>query len=132
MIPKFLEGLKHGSNIVEEMDANVRAPATLLFTRHVEALLREFATLNRTSWADDQDEYWTIFNCNPDEGGRLVSVFVGWMMKQHTAIEKILDCCGRRRAPLEFRSKSKRGHPLFFRCRNKDRCKSAGLAASSS
>jgi hypothetical protein len=89
MIPKFLEGLRHGSNIVEEMDADVRAPATLLFTRHVEALLREFAIPNRTSWADDQDEYWTIFNCNSDESGRLVSVFIGWMMKQDTAIEKI-------------------------------------------
>jgi len=71
------------------MDANVRAPATLLFARHVEALLREFATSDRTSWDDDKDEYWTIFNCNPDDAGRLVSVFIGWMMKRGTAIEKI-------------------------------------------
>ena len=89
MIPRFLEGLKYGSNIVEDMEADVRAPATLLFARHIEALLREFATPNTTSWGDDKDEYWTIFNCNPDEAGRLVSVFIGWMMKQDTAIEKI-------------------------------------------
>jgi hypothetical protein len=89
MIPDFLEGLKQGSNVVEELNAAVSAPATLLFARHVEALLRQFANHDRSSWDRDEDAYWTVFKCNPDAHGRLVSVFAGWMMRQNDAIEKI-------------------------------------------
>ncbi len=87
MTPEFLNQLKRGSNVVEEMDISVQSAATLFFARHVEALLREFATHNRSSWNDY--EYWTIFNCNPDGAHRLVSVFIGWMMQRDTTIEKI-------------------------------------------
>ena|ERR1700730_827288 len=55
----------------------------------VEALLREFGNWDRSSWNDDENEYWTIFNCNPNETGKRVSVFIGWMMERDTAIEKI-------------------------------------------
>jgi hypothetical protein len=88
MIPRFLEQLTQGSNVVEERDVNVRAPATLLFARHVEALLREFAVQDRSSWNDVEDEYWTVFTCNHDAAGKHVSVFIGWMMRQNAAIEK--------------------------------------------
>ncbi len=108
MIPKFLEKLKQGSNVVEEMNANVRGPATLLFARHVEALLREFATFSRSSWGDEKDEYWAIFNCNPDGAKKYVSVFVGWMMKRDAAIEKIWIAVG--------------GEGLFWNC---DLCRPA-------
>jgi hypothetical protein len=89
LIPRFLERLRQGSNVVEEINANVAAPATLLFARHVEALLREFANMDRISWNDDEDEYWTVFNCNPDGVGKYVGVFVGWLMKRDVAIEKL-------------------------------------------
>src|SRR6267378_6921400 len=89
MIPKFLEKLKQGSNVVGEMNAGVRGPATLLFARHVEALLREFATFSASSWGDEKHEYWTIFTCNSDGEKKYVSVFVGWMMRQHATIKKV-------------------------------------------
>src|SRR5215467_5865237 len=89
MIPRFLERLKVGSNIVEELSASVSSSAATLFARHVDAILREFANLSAASWGDEQDEYWTILNCNPDATGRYVSIFVGWMMRQSVAIDKI-------------------------------------------
>src|SRR6266852_299064 len=109
MIPKFLEGLKQGSNAVEEMNANVQGPAILLFARYVEALLREFAAHDRSSWKDEgEDEYWTVFKCNPDADARLVSVCIGWMMRQNAAIEKIWIAVG--------------GEGLFW---NSDLCRAA-------
>jgi hypothetical protein len=77
MIPKSVERLRDGSNVLQDVKADVRASAKLLFARHVEALLREFATQDRSSWNDDENEYWTIFNCNPDATGKGVSVFIG-------------------------------------------------------
>ncbi len=89
MIPTFLEGLKQGANVVEQVHATIAAPIKLLFARHVEALLREFGNQDRSSWNDVEDEYWTVFNCNPDATGSHVSVFIGWMMWQDAPIEKI-------------------------------------------
>jgi hypothetical protein len=108
MIPTFLEKLKQGSNVVEEMNANVRGPATLLFARHVEALLREFTAQDRSSWNDVEDEYWTIFTCNRDGAEKYVSVFVGWMMRQHETISRVWLAVG--------------GEGLFWNC---DLCRPA-------
>ncbi len=108
MIPKFLEKLKQGSNVVEEMNADVRGLATLLFARHVEALLREFATFSASSYGDEKDEYWTVFTCNTDETKKYVSVFIGWTMKRDVPIEKIWIAVG--------------GEGLFWNC---DLCRPA-------
>jgi hypothetical protein len=108
MIPTFLEKLKQGSNVVEEMSTDVRGPATLLFARHVEALLREFATFSASSYGDEKGEYWTIFTCNADGAKKYVSIFVGWMMKRDAAIEKIWIAVG--------------GEGLFWNC---DLCRPA-------
>jgi hypothetical protein len=102
MIPKFLENLKQGANVIEEMNVNIAAPATLLFARHTEALLREIASHDRTSWRDEEEAYWMIFNCNADEHGNYVGLFVGWVMKQDTAIETIWIAVG--------------GEGLFWNC----------------
>jgi len=77
MIPKFLEKLRQGANVIEEMNVNISAPATLLFARHIEALLREIASKDRTSWNDEEDEYWMVFNCNTDEHGSYVGTAKG-------------------------------------------------------
>lgn len=108
MIPAFLEKLKQGSNVVEVMNANVRGPATLLFARHVEALLREFATFSRSSYGDEKDEYWVVFTCNTDAAEKYVSVFIGWTMKRDVPIEKIWIAVG--------------GEGLFWNC---DLCRPA-------
>jgi len=108
MIPTFLEKLKQGSNVVEEMNADVRGLATLLFARHVEALLREFATFSASSYGDEKDEYWTVFTCNTDETKKYVSVFIGWTMKRDVPIEKIWIAVG--------------GEGLFWNC---DLCRPA-------
>ena len=102
MIPQFLEKLKQGTNVIEEMNANIAAPATLIFARHIEALLRESASHDRTSWRDEEDAYCMIFNCNADEHNNYVGLFVGWVMKQDTAIETIWIAVG--------------GEGLFWNC----------------
>ncbi len=94
MIPNFLEGLKHGSNVIEELNTDVSAPATLLFARHLEALFRQFANFARNSWDRAEGAYWTAFECNPDAHGRYVVVFAGWTMSQNEAIERILIAVG--------------------------------------
>src|SRR5467141_411828 len=108
MIPKFLEKLKQGSNVIGEMNADVRGPATLLFARHVEALLREFATFGASSYGDEKYEYWTVFTCNTDDTKKYVSVFIGWTMKRDVPIEKIWIAVG--------------GEGLFWNC---DLCRPA-------
>jgi hypothetical protein len=89
MNPKFLERLREGSNVVQELDAAIEAPATLLFARHLEAILRTVAAWSGTSWSDEEDEYWTIFDCKPDQAGKHVELFVGWMMWRNVPIKKI-------------------------------------------
>jgi len=108
MIPKFLEKLKQGSNVIGEMNADVRGPATLLFARHVEALLREFATFGASSYGDEKYEYWTVFTCNTDDTKKYVSAFIGWTMKRDVPIEKIWIAVG--------------GEGLFWNC---DLCRPA-------
>lgn len=102
MVPEFLERLKQGANVVEEVKVNISAPATLLFARHAEALLREIASFDRSSWRDEDDAYWMIFNCNTDHDDKYVGLFVGWVMKENTAIERIWIAVG--------------GEGLFWNC----------------
>jgi hypothetical protein len=94
VIPQFLERLSQGSNVVQEVDVSVVPGATLLFGRHVEALLRQFANHDRSSWDERQGEYWTVFNCNPDEARKRLGVFVGWIMKSDAAIERVWIAAG--------------------------------------
>jgi hypothetical protein len=102
MIPEFLERLKQGAKVVEEVKLNVSAPATLLFARHVEALLREIASFDRSSWRNEDNAYWMIFNRNTDHDDKYRGLFVGWVMKEDTAIERIWIAVG--------------GEGLFWNC----------------
>jgi len=86
MPPSFLGGVQVGSNAVARLRPNVRPVAKLLFARHIQSLLRKFASPQSSSWGDG--EFTLVFLADRDTRGAGVPVFLGWKMLKNDSINE--------------------------------------------